>query len=160
MISWKSPSPDSRLGRKIKNGGERGIRTLDTCYRIHAFQACAFSHSAISPQGWCSAEPSEVHQPIGFLKDGFPACPASCCGAAKAPWVGIRSLNSARVGAETGSVCRPRTRLNCESSRCAGSQPRRPRPARPRWRRPGWSPAPVQSSRSGHAHNRGTTAAH
>jgi hypothetical protein len=31
------------------DGGERGIRTLDTVSRIHAFQACAFSHSAISP---------------------------------------------------------------------------------------------------------------
>ncbi len=30
-------------------GGERGIRTPDTVSRIHAFQACAFSHSAISP---------------------------------------------------------------------------------------------------------------
>ncbi len=32
-----------------RNGGERGIRTLDTVSRIHAFQACAFSRSAISP---------------------------------------------------------------------------------------------------------------
>jgi hypothetical protein len=31
-------------------GGETGIRTLDTVSRIHAFQACAFSHSAISPR--------------------------------------------------------------------------------------------------------------
>src|SRR5579875_1109515 len=31
------------------NGGESGIRTHDTLSRIHAFQACAFSHSAISP---------------------------------------------------------------------------------------------------------------
>ncbi len=30
-------------------GGESGIRTHDTVSRIHAFQACAFSHSAISP---------------------------------------------------------------------------------------------------------------
>ena len=30
-------------------GGETGIRTLDTLSSIHAFQACAFSHSAISP---------------------------------------------------------------------------------------------------------------
>ena len=30
-------------------GGERGIRTLDTVARIHAFQACAFNHSATSP---------------------------------------------------------------------------------------------------------------
>ena len=30
-------------------GGETGIRTLDRVSPIHAFQACAFSHSAISP---------------------------------------------------------------------------------------------------------------
>jgi hypothetical protein len=33
----------------IKLGGERGIRTLDTVSRIHAFQACALNHSATSP---------------------------------------------------------------------------------------------------------------
>ena len=32
-----------------KNGGERGIRTLETVSRLHAFQACAFNHSATSP---------------------------------------------------------------------------------------------------------------
>ena len=32
-----------------KDGGGRGIRTLDTVARIHAFQACAFSHSATPP---------------------------------------------------------------------------------------------------------------
>ena len=31
------------------NGGESGIRTHDTVSRIHAFQACALSHSAIPP---------------------------------------------------------------------------------------------------------------
>ncbi len=31
------------------NGGKGGIRTLVTCYRKHAFQACAFSHSATFP---------------------------------------------------------------------------------------------------------------
>src|SRR5579884_1505759 len=30
-------------------GGERGIRTHDRVSPIHAFQACAFNHSAISP---------------------------------------------------------------------------------------------------------------
>ena len=30
-------------------GGERGIRTLGTVSRTHAFQACAFNHSATSP---------------------------------------------------------------------------------------------------------------
>ncbi len=31
-------------------GGEKGIRTLDTFNSIHAFQASAFNHSAISPK--------------------------------------------------------------------------------------------------------------
>ena len=30
-------------------GGGSGIRTHDTVSRIHAFQACALSHSAIPP---------------------------------------------------------------------------------------------------------------
>lgn len=33
----------------VGNGGQRGIRTLDTVSRIHAFQACAFNHSATCP---------------------------------------------------------------------------------------------------------------
>ena len=33
----------------VDYGGEKGIRTLDTIARIHAFQACAFNHSATSP---------------------------------------------------------------------------------------------------------------
>ena len=33
------------------DGGETGIRTLGTLSSTHAFQACAFSHSAISPFG-------------------------------------------------------------------------------------------------------------
>ncbi len=36
---------DSILG----NGGQRGIRTLETVSRLHAFQACAFNHSATCP---------------------------------------------------------------------------------------------------------------
>lgn len=35
--------------RKGINGGEKGIRTLETVPRLHTFQACAFDHSAISP---------------------------------------------------------------------------------------------------------------
>ncbi len=34
---------------KIGIGGEGGIRTLDTLSSTHAFQACAFNHSATSP---------------------------------------------------------------------------------------------------------------
>jgi hypothetical protein len=32
-----------------ENGGRRGIRTLVTLSRKHAFQACAFNHSATLP---------------------------------------------------------------------------------------------------------------
>ena len=35
--------------RNCAYGGGSGIRTHDTVARIHAFQACAFSHSAIPP---------------------------------------------------------------------------------------------------------------
>ena len=33
----------------VDSGGETGIRTLGTVARPHAFQACAFDHSATSP---------------------------------------------------------------------------------------------------------------
>jgi ParB/Sulfiredoxin domain len=47
-----SISARSRASRKLlgRTGGETGIRTLDRVSPIHAFQACAFSHSAISPR--------------------------------------------------------------------------------------------------------------
>ena len=32
------------------NGGQRGIRTLETVPRLHTFQACAFDHSATCPR--------------------------------------------------------------------------------------------------------------
>jgi hypothetical protein len=37
------------LRQQESAGGGRGIRTLDTVSRIHAFQACAFNHSATPP---------------------------------------------------------------------------------------------------------------
>ena len=54
----------------IKLGGERGIRTLDTFSRIHAFQACAFNHSATSPKReWRSAGGfTRKHYPIHTLR--------------------------------------------------------------------------------------------
>jgi hypothetical protein len=36
--------------KEKKNGGRSGIRTHDTVTRIHAFQACAFNHSATRPR--------------------------------------------------------------------------------------------------------------
>ncbi len=44
------------LGDRSLTGGERGIRTLDRVSPIHAFQACAFNHSAISPTGKSAAK--------------------------------------------------------------------------------------------------------
>ena len=32
------------------SGGQTGIRTLETVPRLHAFQACAFDHSATCPR--------------------------------------------------------------------------------------------------------------
>ena len=32
------------------NGGENGIRTHERITSLHAFQACAFNHSATSPK--------------------------------------------------------------------------------------------------------------
>ena len=44
------------------NGGESGIRTHVTLSSKHAFQACAFSHSAISP-----AKPGKENRaPVGY----------------------------------------------------------------------------------------------
>ena len=40
-------------GWGVRNGGEEGIRTLETVARLHAFQACAFDHSATSPFVMC-----------------------------------------------------------------------------------------------------------
>ena len=40
----------------VISGGGSGIRTHDTVARIHAFQACAFSHSAIPPRHWSRRE--------------------------------------------------------------------------------------------------------
>ena len=40
----------SYLAANKRTGGERGIRTPDTRKGIHAFEARAFSHSAISPR--------------------------------------------------------------------------------------------------------------
>ena len=39
----------SRICGEQKNGGERGIRTLDTREGITIFETVAFDHSAISP---------------------------------------------------------------------------------------------------------------
>src|SRR5271166_1107377 len=49
MVGERSDGERESSVRDGRAGGETGIRTLDTLSSIHAFQACAFSHSAISP---------------------------------------------------------------------------------------------------------------
>jgi hypothetical protein len=44
------PGEIVRISRECNSGGGSGIRTHDTVSRIHAFQASAFSHSAIPPR--------------------------------------------------------------------------------------------------------------
>ncbi len=55
------PTPGG-VDRPARSGGERGIRTLERVSPLHTFQACAFSHSAISPYpvffGWVDVDPA------------------------------------------------------------------------------------------------------
>src|SRR3954463_15857791 len=44
-----TPLEAAKSASGTTSGGETGIRTLDRVSPIHAFQACAFNHSAISP---------------------------------------------------------------------------------------------------------------
>ncbi len=50
QVQGTANSPSSTTKMMINYGGERGIRTLGTVSRTHAFQACLFSLSSISPQ--------------------------------------------------------------------------------------------------------------
>src|SRR5205814_58991 len=43
---------ETLVNSRIEDGGERGIRTLGRVSPTHAFQACSFNHSDISPFGW------------------------------------------------------------------------------------------------------------
>ena len=56
-VNGSSQNGGTKPGRSVdlrkadlRDGGERGIRTPDTRKGIHAFEARAFSHSAISPR--------------------------------------------------------------------------------------------------------------
>src|ERR1700747_2192420 len=60
-----------------RNGGESGIRTHVTLSSKHAFQACAFSHSAISPAlsgSYCKRN-NDAAKPAAF--DSMGAGPSS-----------------------------------------------------------------------------------
>ncbi len=57
-ISAHSPAliKSKAYKRRLRDGGWGGIRTHETVARLHAFQACAFDHSATHPQ----AVPAEL----------------------------------------------------------------------------------------------------
>ena len=55
----------------MKNGGERGIRTLDTFARIHAFQACSFNHSDTSPKKHLAAPKASKIENTNIDKGGL-----------------------------------------------------------------------------------------
>ena len=70
-----------------EHGGGSGIRTHDTVARIHAFQACAFSHSAIPPLGnGGNIEPATLSasRPAGGGCPGPNPC-AECAPAGRLP---------------------------------------------------------------------------
>src|SRR3954468_4803731 len=59
--SWPTVAHTPVLWGTLKTGGESGIRTHVRVSPKHAFQACAFSHSAISP-ALC---PERMHHALG-----------------------------------------------------------------------------------------------
>src|SRR6266850_8404111 len=68
----RTPLRGARLGRSalpcatgLKNGGERGIRTLDTVTRIAVFETARFSHSRISPRGRIRESQPVFHAVVG-----------------------------------------------------------------------------------------------
>src|SRR6476620_8554736 len=61
---YESRYPAENVGFRSSGGGS-GIRTHDTVSRIHAFQACAFSHSAIPPAGATRNIARRVRQTTG-----------------------------------------------------------------------------------------------
>ncbi len=73
------------LDRRVRTGGEGGIRTRDTgISRIHTFQACSFNHSDTSPHAKLVQHPSTpggmVRPVLGLtprLREG-PACGCPC----------------------------------------------------------------------------------
>src|SRR5713101_1857076 len=80
------------------NGGGSGIRTHDTVARIHAFQACAFSHSAIPPA--CAAEPMERAPGLAS------APPQAGCAPARRPTDLLGSAVPANIEADAPSASR------------------------------------------------------
>jgi hypothetical protein len=78
-------------------GGESGIRTHGTLSRTHAFQACALSHSAISPGG-----SSGAHYSSGVATRKLQIC--SDCSKSAAHQLQVAHVVKARCGFLTPSL--------------------------------------------------------
>ncbi len=50
----------------LNNGGENGIRTHERVSPLHAFQACAFNHSATSPHKFRQISHSNFAKILGI----------------------------------------------------------------------------------------------
>ena len=64
LFEFLKTSPQTMVGNQIVwriNGGQTGIRTLETVARLHAFQACAFDHSATCPKRSDGQMPERVN---------------------------------------------------------------------------------------------------
>ena len=55
------------LIQKITSGGENGIRTHERIAPLHAFQACAFNHSATSPSSIFKITQRSIFYLINFI---------------------------------------------------------------------------------------------
>src|SRR6476620_3429875 len=115
---YESRYPAENVGFRSPGGGS-GIRTHDTVARIHAFQACAFSHSAIPPRRSHTAGAL----PWGRLAGNIDAAIGSASG-----------LGTARRGRATGFGAA--TGCLGHQGLLASGAPGGSRPARPAWTRP------------------------
>ena len=61
-------------GKIEGNGGEGGIRTLVTLASNHAFQACAFNHSATSPPRGAHCVESNVQRQVNWVSNSILYC--------------------------------------------------------------------------------------
>ena len=95
----------------LSNGGERGIRTPDTRKGIHAFEARAFSHSAISPRLLVSF--SFYQGAVGFEFLGASHCTEP--GSTSSPKPSTRFVTWFTIRATSGSLiwCRCPGRFEC-----------------------------------------------
>ncbi len=116
-----------RKMRSVRRGGESGIRTHGTVSRTHAFQACTFSHSVISPRRNARAG----HEAPGRWRRGWDSNPRASSRRQSAfeapPLRPLRylsgSLDARRPDAGVRRVARGRTRSSSSRATRRASTP-------------------------------------